>query len=90
MEVSALAREESSSELNKQGNRLRVRETHLIRKTGNTTQHHAITQQHTNAGVFAFSSTLLHSYSAFLTSGHSRRLTILPNIHPFMHTFTHR
>ena len=32
----------------------------------------------------------LHLYSAFLTSGHSRRFTILPNIHLFMHTFTHR
>ena len=31
----------------------------------------------------------LDSYSAFLTSGHSKRFTILPNIHPFMHTFTH-
>ena len=26
---------------------------------------------------------------AFLTSGHSKRFTILPNIHPSMHTFTH-
>ena len=32
----------------------------------------------------------LHLYSAILTSGHSKRFTILPNIHPFMHTFTHR
>ena len=32
----------------------------------------------------------LHLYSAFLTSGHSKRFTILSNIHPFMHTFTHR
>ena len=28
----------------------------------------------------------LHLYSAFLTSGHSKCFTILPNIHPFMHT----
>ena len=32
----------------------------------------------------------LHLYSAILTSGHSKRCTILPHIHPFMHTFTHR
>ena len=32
----------------------------------------------------------LRLYSAFLTSGHSKRCTILANIHPFMHTFTHR
>ena len=32
----------------------------------------------------------LYSLSAFLTSGHSKRLTILPHIHPFIHTFTHR
>ena len=32
----------------------------------------------------------LHLYSAFLTSGHSKHFTILPNIHPFIHTFTHR
>ena len=31
-----------------------------------------------------------HSYSALLTSGHSKHFTISPNIHPFMHTFTHR
>ena len=30
-----------------------------------------------------------HLYSAVLTSGHSKRFTISPNIHPFMHTFTH-
>ena len=30
----------------------------------------------------------LHLYSTFLTSGHSKRCTILPNIHLFMHTFT--
>ena len=29
-------------------------------------------------------------YNAFLTSGHSKCFTILPNIHPFMHTFAHR
>ena len=28
-------------------------------------------------------------YSTFLTSGHSKCITILPNIHPFMHTFKH-
>ena len=28
--------------------------------------------------------------AAFLTSGHSKRFTISPNIHPFMRTFTHR
>ena len=28
-------------------------------------------------------------YSACLTSGHSKYFTISPNIHPFMHTFTH-
>ena len=33
----------------------------------------------------------LHLDSAFLTSGHSKHsLTILPNIPPFMHTFTQR
>ena len=32
----------------------------------------------------------MHIYRAFLISGHSKRLTILPNNHPFMHTFTHR
>ena len=32
----------------------------------------------------------LHSFSAFLTICHSKRLTILPNIHLFMLTFTHR
>ena len=32
----------------------------------------------------------LYLYSAFLTSDRSKHLTILPNIHPFMHTFTHR
>ena len=31
-----------------------------------------------------------HLNSAFLTSDHSNRYTILPNIHPFLHTFTHR
>ena len=31
----------------------------------------------------------LHLYRAFLTSGHSKRFTISPNIHPFMHSFTH-
>ena len=30
----------------------------------------------------------LHLYSAFLGSGHSKRFTIWPHIHPFMHTFT--
>ena len=29
-------------------------------------------------------------YRAFLTSGHSKRFTILPHIHPFIHSFTHR
>ena len=29
-------------------------------------------------------------HDAFLTSGHSQCFTILPNIQPFMHTFTHR
>ena len=33
---------------------------------------------------------VLHLYHAFLTSGQSKRYTMLPNIHPFMHTFTHR
>ena len=32
----------------------------------------------------------LHLYSAFPTSGHSKYFTTLPNIHPFMHTFTQR
>ena len=32
----------------------------------------------------------LHSYSTFPTSGHSKRFTILPSIHPFMHTFTYQ
>ena len=32
----------------------------------------------------------LHAYSALLTSGHSKRFTILPKIHPFTHTFTQR
>ena len=32
----------------------------------------------------------LHSHTAFLSSGHSKRFTTLPNIHPFIHTFTHR
>ena len=32
----------------------------------------------------------LHFYSAFLNSGRSKRFTTLPNIHPFMHTFTDR
>ena len=32
----------------------------------------------------------LHLYSAFLTSGHSKHFAMLPNIHPFIHTFTHR
>ena len=32
----------------------------------------------------------LHSYGALLTSDHSKRFTILTNIHPFMHTFTRR
>jgi hypothetical protein len=32
----------------------------------------------------------LQLYHAFLTSGRSKRFTILPNIHPFTHTFTHR
>ena len=32
----------------------------------------------------------LLSYGALLTSGHSKRFTILTNIHPFMHTFTRR
>ena len=32
----------------------------------------------------------LYLYSASLTSGHSKRFTILPHIHPFMNTFTHR
>ena len=32
----------------------------------------------------------LHLYSASLTSGHSKQCTILPHIHPFMNTFTHR
>ena len=31
----------------------------------------------------------VHLYSAFLTSGHSKRFTVFPNIHPFIHTFTH-
>ena len=30
----------------------------------------------------------LHLCCAFLTSGHSKRCTILPHIHPFIHTFT--
>ena len=29
-----------------------------------------------------------HLYCAFLTSGHSKRFIILPNIHPFIHTPT--
>ena len=29
-------------------------------------------------------------YGPFLTIVHSKRFTILPNIHPFMHTLTHR
>ena len=32
----------------------------------------------------------LHLYSALLTSGHLKHFTILPNFHPFMHTFPHR
>ena len=32
----------------------------------------------------------IYIYSAFLTSGHSKHFTILPHIHPFMHTFKHR
>jgi hypothetical protein len=28
-------------------------------------------------------------YSSFLTRVLSKRFTIVPNIHPFMHTFTH-
>ena len=32
----------------------------------------------------------LHLYSAFLTSGHSKCFTSLPDLHPFMNTFTHR
>ena len=32
----------------------------------------------------------LYLWSAFLTSGHSKSFTILLNIHPFMHIFTHR
>ena len=32
----------------------------------------------------------MHLYSIFLTSGHSKRLKIVPNICPFMRTFTHR
>ena len=32
----------------------------------------------------------LHLYSAFLTSGHSTCLTILPDAHPFMRSFTRR
>ena len=31
-----------------------------------------------------------HLYSVFLTNGQSKHFTILPNILPFMHTFTHR
>ena len=31
-----------------------------------------------------------HLYSTFLASGHSKPFTIMPNIHLFMHTFTHR
>ena len=31
----------------------------------------------------------LHSYGVLLTSGHPKRFTLY-NIHPFMHTFTHR
>ena len=33
---------------------------------------------------------VLHLYSAFQTSGNSKRFTMLPNIHPFINTFTHR
>ena len=29
-------------------------------------------------------------YSAFPTNGQSKRFTMLPHIHPFMHTHTHR
>ena len=32
----------------------------------------------------------LDLYRAFLTSGHSKCFTILPHIHPFIHTFTHQ
>ena len=32
----------------------------------------------------------LHLYSTFLTIGHSKCFTILPNIHPFIHTCTHQ
>jgi hypothetical protein len=32
----------------------------------------------------------LHLYSTLPPSGHSKRFTILPNIHPFMHTFIQR
>ena len=32
----------------------------------------------------------LHLYIAILTSGHSKCFTILPNIHPVMHKFTHQ
>ena len=32
----------------------------------------------------------LYLFSAVLTSSHSKRFTIRHNIHPFMHTFTHR
>ena len=31
----------------------------------------------------------LNLYGDFLTSGRSKRFTIQPNIHPFMHAFTH-
>ena len=29
----------------------------------------------------------LHLYSAFLTIGYPKRFTILPHVHPFIHTF---
>ena len=32
----------------------------------------------------------LHSYSAYLTSGHLKRFAKWPHIHPFNHTFTQR
>ena len=32
----------------------------------------------------------LYFYSAFLTSGYSKRFTVVSNIHPSIHVFTHR
>ena len=43
----------------------------------------------TGLGVNRYRTAFIHLLlNTFLTSGHSKRFTILPNIHPFMHTFS--